>query len=91
MAAYIVLNTKNSPDSLDSLGGQHMQISDSGLDKLVQEALAGNYLIGPEAVRVILSLQCLQIKRRMCASMIRLNPGVTAYRSMPQRPQRWPY
>uniref|UniRef100_A0A3B3D677 Integrase core domain-containing protein n=1 Tax=Oryzias melastigma TaxID=30732 RepID=A0A3B3D677_ORYME len=56
-------------------------ISDADLDEVVQDIVAGNDLIGPEAVRASLRADGVRVQRqRVRASMLRLNPGAAALR-----------
>lgn len=57
----------------------YADLTDSALDELVQDIVAGNGLVGPEAVRASLRASglCVQ-RRRVRASMLRINPGAAA-------------
>lgn len=70
----------------------YADLTDSALDEHVQDIVAGNDLVGPEAVRASLHASGLRVqRRRVRASMIRLNPGAAALRAVLQRPERRSY
>lgn len=72
--------------------GRYSTISDAALDDLIKEMVAGNDQIGPESVRAQLRAQqiCVQ-RRRVRDSMLRVNPGAAAARTMSQRLHRRAY
>uniref|UniRef100_A0A3Q1J714 Integrase catalytic domain-containing protein n=1 Tax=Anabas testudineus TaxID=64144 RepID=A0A3Q1J714_ANATE len=70
----------------------YAQMQDAELDEIIQDIVAGNDLIGPEAVRASLLSRGLRVQRsRVRASMLRLNPGAAAFRALMQRPERRVY
>ena len=67
-------------------------ISDSDLDDLVREVVAGNDQIGPESVRTSLRTRGFRVQRgRVRESMLRTNPAAAAVRSLLRRPERRVY
>uniref|UniRef100_A0A8C6PT05 Integrase catalytic domain-containing protein n=1 Tax=Nothobranchius furzeri TaxID=105023 RepID=A0A8C6PT05_NOTFU len=70
----------------------YAEMTDSALDAVVQDTVAGNELAGPEAVRASLRAQGLRVqRRRVRASMLRINPGAAALRAVIRRPERRSY
>lgn len=70
----------------------YTDMPDPDLDNIVSDIVAGNDLIGPEAVRASLLSKGLRVQRkRVRESMLRLNPGAAALRAMTQRPERRVY
>ncbi|KAL4007073.1 adhesion G-protein coupled receptor G5 [Sarotherodon galilaeus] len=59
----------------------YAELTDSALDEHVQDIVAGNEQIGPEAVRASLRVP----------SMLRMNPGAAALRAVLRRPERRTY
>lgn len=66
----------------------YAELTDSALDEHVQDIVAGNEQIGPEAVRASLRIRglCVQ-RRRVRASMLRMNPGPAALIAVLRRPE----
>ncbi|KAI4890784.1 hypothetical protein NFI96_028571, partial [Prochilodus magdalenae] len=72
-----------------SRSGSHSEISDSALDDMIRDLVAGNDQLGPEAVRAHLRVMGVRVQRcgvRM--SMRRVNPTAAALRAMSQRLHR---
>ncbi|KAL4009537.1 hypothetical protein ACER0C_003389 [Sarotherodon galilaeus] len=70
----------------------YAELTDSALDEHVQDIVAGNEQIGPEAVRASLRVRGLRVqRRRVRASMLRINPGAAALRAVLRRPERRTY
>uniref|UniRef100_A0A669C4E2 Integrase catalytic domain-containing protein n=1 Tax=Oreochromis niloticus TaxID=8128 RepID=A0A669C4E2_ORENI len=70
----------------------YAELTDSALDEHVQDIVAGNEQTGPEAVRASLRVRGLRVqRRRVRASMLRMNPGAAALRAVLRRPERRTY
>ncbi|CAI5687745.1 unnamed protein product [Oreochromis niloticus] len=70
----------------------YAELTDSALNEYVQDIGAGNEQIGPEAVRASLRVRGLRVqRRRVRASMLRMNPGAAALRAVLRRPERRTY
>ncbi|XP_016113255.1 uncharacterized protein [Sinocyclocheilus grahami] len=75
-----------------SLKGQYSRISNAQLDEQIRELVGVNYELGPEAVRARLYAEGFVIqRRRVRASMQRIDPEEAAYRAMTHRFQRRVY
>ncbi|XP_041843875.1 uncharacterized protein LOC121641664 [Melanotaenia boesemani] len=71
---------------------RYAELTDSALDDVVLEVVAGNEQLGPEAVRASLRVHGLLVQRsRVRASMLRTNPGAAALRAVLRRPERRAY
>uniref|UniRef100_A0A8C1VQK0 Integrase catalytic domain-containing protein n=1 Tax=Cyprinus carpio TaxID=7962 RepID=A0A8C1VQK0_CYPCA len=75
-----------------SLRGRYSRISDAQLDEQIRELVGVNYELGPEAVRARLHAEGTIVqRRRVRASMLRIDPEGAAYRAMSHRLQRRVY
>ena len=70
----------------------YSDMSDSALDEMVKDIVAGNDLLGPEAVRAQLRSQGIRVQRRRVREcMRRVDPRAAALRTMLQRLHRRAY
>lgn len=65
------------------------EVTDDALDEMIKDIVAGNDLLGSEAVRAQLRAGGVRVQRnRIRKSLARINPRAAALRAMSQRPQR---
>ncbi|KAF4115484.1 hypothetical protein G5714_002973 [Onychostoma macrolepis] len=75
-----------------SLRCRYSRISDAQLDERIRELVGVNYELGPEAVRARLHAEGTIVqRRRVRASMLRIDPEGAAYRAMSHLLQRRVY